>query len=397
MDEAPLAKTGVAEVKILFCAKHVVGRGGQEGFLRRLGAFLISKGHDVEVLASAADPIPGATHASVSVPRWVGRSAWDWAAARAVAAASEQREYDVSFGGQKMWGCNVLRPGGGVEAEYWSVRLADRYAWPPLRALARTASVKRCFDLDAESRGYSAPALRYVIANSELVRHSIAQRYPAIADKVEVIQNGADLERFSALANQETRTATHNELGLDPARRTAVFSGPSFRRKGPPRALTALELTRHSAESAGWQLSVLGGGKRGRAQRLVQQLGLSDAVRFVGNTSEPERYYAASDVLLYPSFYDPCANVTFEALASGIPVITTRRNGASEVITDGQQGWTVSHPDQVEAMARHLAALTDEARLADMKAAARALAEDHPMSGKLADIEAVLKEASRQA
>jgi len=347
-------------------------------------------------LASEADPIPGATHTAVNVPRGVGRSAWDWAAARAVAAAGAQGEYDVSFGGQKMWGCNVLRPGGGVEAEYWSVRLADRYAWSPLRAFARTASVKRRFDLDAESRGYSDPALRYVIANSELVRSGIVRRYPAIADKVEVIHNGADLERFSPPDGEDTRAATHNELGLDPARRTAVFSGHNFRLKGLPQALNALALAGRNSAS-GWQLIVLGGGKQGYARRQVQQLGLDDAVRFVGNTSEPGRYYTACDVMLYPSFYDPCANVTFEALASGIPVITTERNGASEVITDGQEGWTVSHPDQVETMAEHLRALTDDARLADMKAAARALAETHPMNGKLADIEAVLKEASRQA
>ncbi len=397
MDATALAQTGLDCMKILFCAKHVVGKGGQEGFLRRLGSFLISRGHDVEILASATDPIPGATSTSVPIPRWVGRATRDWTAARAIAAVSTQHEHAVSFGGQKMWGCNVLRPGGGVEAEYWAVRLSDRYASPSLRALAQAASVKRRFDLNAESRGYRDPRLRYVVANSQQVRDGIVRHYPAVADKIEVIYNGADLKRFSLPDGDSVRVAIHRDIGLDPARRTAVFAGHNFRLKGLPQAMAALALANQSHPKAGWQLIVIGGGRPARMQRLAQSLDLADAVRFVGNTATPDQYYAASDVLLFPSFYDPCANVTFEALASGIPVITTRRNGASEVISDAVEGWTVDRPDCIESMAEHLNALEDAGRLSDMKTAARALAEKHAITDKLADIEAVLKEASRLA
>jgi UDP-glucose:(heptosyl)LPS alpha-1,3-glucosyltransferase len=381
-------------MKILFCAKHVVGNGGQEGFLRRLCAFLLSQGHEVEIIASAADPVQGATCTRVPVPRWVGRAAWDWAAARAVVSESTQHERDVSFGGQKMWGCNVIRPGGGVEAEYWNVRLSDRHAWPPLRALAREMSIKRRFDLYAESRAYNDPALRFVVANSELVRNGILQRYPRLTSNVNVIYNGADLKRFSATPDADTRTRIHNEVGLDPARHTAVFAGHNFRLKGLPQALAAMELAGRDNREP-WQLLVIGGGRRASMQNMVQRLGLTNSVRFVGNTSTPEQYYASSDVLLFPSFYDPCANVTFEALASGIPVISTKRNGASEVITDARDGWTVDHPNCIETMAAHLNALEDPGRLSEMKAAARALAEKHSITKKLTEIEEVLKEASR--
>ena len=130
-------------------------------------------------------------------------------------------------------------------------------------------------------------------------------------------------------------------------------------------------------------------------RQLAHRLGIDHAVRFVGGVSDPRPYYAASDVLLFPSFYDPCANVTFEALASGIPVISTKRNGASEVISDGNEGWTVEHPDCIEAMASHLSSLQDSARLADMKAAARALAAKHTTTSKLTEIESILEAASR--
>ncbi len=383
-------------MKILFCAKHLVGRGGQEGFLRHLCAFLVKQGHELEILASASDPVPGAICTDVSVPKWIGRAAWDWAAARSVVAESRHHERDVSFGGQKMWGCNVIRPGGGVEAEYWNVRLSDRHKTPLMRALAKASSIKRRFDLDAEARAYNDPALRYVVVNSELVRNGVLRRFPTLGDKIRVIYNGADLDRFSVPTNPDARTNIHKELGLDPSRRTALLSGHNFRLKGLPQALAALEVAnRKEQQGAEWQLIVIGGGRPSHVQRQIRKLDLVDSVRFVGNTSTPEQYYAASDVLLFPSFYDPCANVTFEALASGIPVISTKRNGASEVITDNREGWTVENPNCIAEMALHLNALEDAERLSDMKAAARALAENHAITDKLADIEAVLKDASR--
>ena len=383
-------------MKVLFCAKHIVGNGGQEGFLRRLCVFLIEQGHDVEIIASAADPISGAVCTDVLAPKWIGRAAWDWAAARAVVAESHQHERDVSFGGQKMWGCNVIRPGGGVEAEYWNVRLSDRHKNPSMRALAKASSLKRHFDLNAESRAYQDPALRYVVVNSELIRNGVLRRFPTLSDRIRVIYNGADLDRFFFPTNHDSRTDIHKELDLDPNRRTALFSGHNFRLKGLPQALAALEVAnREKQPGAEWQLIVMGGGRPSRVQRQIRKLDLVDSVRFVGNTSTPELYYAASDVLLFPSFYDPCANVTFEALASGIPVISTKRNGASEVITDNREGWTVENPNCIAEMALHLNALEDAERLSDMKAAARALAENHAITDKLADIEAVLKDASR--
>ena len=381
-------------MKIQLCAKHIVGTGGQEGFLRRLCAFFIAQGHAVDILTTAADPIPNAGCKTVTTPWWTTRPMRDWAATRAVASEIQPDAYDVSLGGQKTWGCNVIRPGGGVEAEYWKLRFEDRYACSPIRTLAQVTSIKRKFDLDAEARGYRSPELRYVIANSKLVRRSLLQRYPELGDKVRVVYNGADLERFSCNNTSEIRERIHKELELDPDRQTAVFAGHNFRLKGLPQALHAIALAAHKSGSQQCQLIVLGGDRPSRMHKLMHELGLEKAVRFVGNT-DPQPYYAASDLLLFPSFYDPCANVTFEALASGIPVISTQRNGASEIITDGSEGWTVAHPNCISEMAEHLNALQDKGRLSDMKAAARERAAEHTVHDKFTEIESILAAASK--
>ncbi len=381
-------------MKIQLCAKHIVGNGGQEGFLRRLSAFFIAQGHTLDILTTAADPIPNASCKTVTTPWWTTRPMRDWAAASAVAAEMNPSTYDVSLGGQKTWGCNVIRPGGGVEAEYWKLRLEDRYAVSPVRKLAQATSMKRKFDLDAESRGYNSSELRYVITNSKLVRDSLLQRYPNLGDNVQVVYNGADLERFSDTNATEVRERIHKELGFDPDRQTAVFAGHNFRLKGLPQALQAIALAAQNSGGQHCQLIVLGGDHPSRMQSIIQQLGIEEAVRFVGNT-DPKPYYAASDLLLFPSFYDPCANVTFEALASGIPVISTQRNGATEIITDGHEGWTVAHPNCISEMAEHLNALQDSSRLSDMKSAARELATQHTVLDKFAEIESILAAASK--
>lgn len=375
-------------MKILFCARHLLGNGGQEGYLKRLAAYLARRGHAVEVLTTAADPIAGVTVTRIDAPARGGRSRREWQACAAIAAALARRAGEVSFGGQKLWGCSVLRPGGGVEAAYWREYLNDRYRWAPARRLAAWSSGKRRHDLDAESRGYRDPALRAVIVNSELVREGLRRHYPGVAARARVICNGADTTRFQPPRDSGLRAAVHDGLGLRPDRLTAVFSGHNFRLKGLPQAIAAVAAATRRGGCC--QLIVLGGGRPGPMRRQARRLGVGDSVRFVGNTAEPERYYAASDVLLFPSFYDPCANVTFEALACGLPVISTRRNGASEVLCDARDGWVVEHPDHIAALAEHLAMLRDPARLADMKSAARATALRHPIEAKFAEIEATL-------
>ncbi|MDD5706242.1 MAG: glycosyltransferase family 4 protein [Kiritimatiellae bacterium] len=383
-------------MRVLFCVKHLVGRGGQEGYLRRLATFLVARGHQVEVICARADDIPGIRCTRVRLPAMVARPAWDWAAARAVVAESVRHPCDVSFGGQKMWGCNVLRLGGGVEHEFWEMRLTDRYRWAPLRAAARLMIVKRRFDLNAERRAFSDPALRRVVVNSDMVRRGLIGTYPWMADRVEVVYNGADIARFAPASDAAARTQVQRDLNLDPGLLTAVFAGFDYRRKGLPQALEALALLKRRDPARRTQMIVMGVKAQSGVARLVARLGLSGEVRLIGNTPCAEKYYAASDFLLFPTYYDPCANVTFEALASGLPVITTRRNGGSEIVADDREGWTVEHPDRIDEMAAHIEALHDRARLSRMQAAARRLAETHPLEDKLAAIEAVLVEAARE-
>src|SRR5205807_233495 len=98
-------------------------------------------------------------------------------------------------------------------------------------------------------------------------------------------------------------------------------------------------------------------------------------VRILPPTPQIERYYAAADIFLLPSYYDACSLSVLEALAAGLPVITTSRNGASEALQGGRSGFTIRHARDLEAHQGALAALLDPDRRAAMGAAARRSAE----------------------
>jgi len=95
-------------------------------------------------------------------------------------------------------------------------------------------------------------------------------------------------------------------------------------------------------------------------------------------------------VLLFPTWYDPFANVTLESLAFGVPVITTRQNGGSEAIEPGVNGWVVSEPEAIGEMADALALAGDPARRAGLREAARAAAGRLDLTGQLRAVESVL-------
>src|SRR6202011_200606 len=74
-------------------------------------------------------------------------------------------------------------------------------------------------------------------------------------------------------------------------------------------------------------------------------LGLADVVHLLGFLPEIRPAFHASDFFVLPTYYDPCSLVVFEALACGLPVITTACNGAGELITEGREGFVITHPD----------------------------------------------------
>ena len=140
------------------------------------------------------------------------------------------------------------------------------------------------------------------------------------------------------------------------------------------------------------RLLVVGGKRLGGWRRAAARLGLADAVRFVGPVDDVLPYYAAADVYVHPTIYDTCSLVVLEAAACGLPVVTTRCNGAAELFHDGDDIHLIAEPGDDAALAAKIAALLDPAVRRATGAAARQTSMQHTFEQNVDEIVALYQE-----
>jgi glycosyltransferase involved in cell wall biosynthesis len=181
----------------------------------------------------------------------------------------------------------------------------------------------------------------------------------------------ADFARFDALESREVRALRAELLGASGGL-LLLFVGRLVLQKDVPTLIRSMATIAAGRPDA--RLVVAGDGpERPAAERLVDQLGIRDAVRFLGAVPYPDlpRYFAAADLFLLPSRYEGNARVLTEAAAAGRPAVTTDVSGASDTVVDGETGAIVpvERPDLFAE--RVLALLADDERLRAMGARAR--------------------------
>jgi len=171
-----------------------------------------------------------------------------------------------------------------------------------------------------------------------------------------------DLDRFHPKNRAIFRKAKRTELGIDDKTILLLFAGNNYRLKGLEPLLHALTYLKRCFPNQPFQLLIAGRGLMRRYLRMARKLGVSGCTLFWGPVKEMEKYYAASDIYVHPTFYDSCSLTVLEALASGLPVITSRFNGAAGVITSSRGGRILDDPADMEDLAESIAFYFDEER-----------------------------------
>ena len=200
-----------------------------------------------------------------------------------------------------------------------------------------------------------------------MARDEIATRFRVSADRLHVIHNGVDSERFrpGAPAAEERRALA----GVTPASGPVwLFAGSGWRRKGADTAIAALA----RSDNRDARLWLVGRDRPAPWRALARRNGVADRVDFLGQRADMDRVYRASDALLLPSRYDAFANVCVEAAASGIPVVTSATNGSSELMH--RCGRVVDDPEDVDAFANAIDQLGDPARRRELGSRGREMA-----------------------
>ena len=213
---------------------------------------------------------------------------------------------------------------------------------------------------------------RAIIANSIMVKNDIIKHYAIPGKKIHVIYNGVDLLRFRPV-EREKKIAGKNLFNIKKQERVILFAGGDFRRKGLPALLKAFSLLNEKNA----RLVVAGKRPNVKYLSMAKKLGIEKKVTFTGPVREIEKLYSISDVFVLPTIYDPFSNATIEAMASGLPVITTAYNGASELIENGVHGFVIDDPSDSDSFAEKISSALFYAE--DMGKQARLKAEEYPI------------------
>lgn len=371
-------------MKIALCYESVVpGRGGAETYIADLARRLAQDNHEVHVFACDwdAEALP-ASLAYHPLPRPRGPRLWrPWRFALTCERALESHPDLVSIGFNKTWGQDVLCPLGGLHAASAEHNIRKhRGTFSRLIArLVKGLDLAHWSYMLLEHRQYLGSRPPLIVANSDMVRGHFHEHYAIDPEDVRVIRSAIDPGRFAAPDRLKRRLEWRQAWGIDPDETVALMVAMNYRLKGLEPLLHAVKLL---AGRDRFRLLVAGNPRMGRYERLAQRLGIADRVCFLGPCRDVQNCYFAADFLVHPTFYDPCSLVVLEALACGLPVITSKYNGAGELLDPPSEGFVVDDPHDHRQLSGCLAQLLNPAKRAACAQAARKAAtrwtfEDH--------------------
>jgi UDP-glucose:(heptosyl)LPS alpha-1,3-glucosyltransferase len=386
-------------MRIGLVRSRYVPTGGAERVMADLARAFAEDGHQVHLFAREWPEAPrgeGAAGGAARVtchrvpvppgPRFARVLAFAWGATRRL----EAHALDATLSFERILRADVYRAGDGCHREWLRQRGRDRTGWG--RGLDRVNPLHVTL-LALERRLLARGGCRRIIANSRMVRDDILRHYGAPAAAVRLVYNGVALERFSPAARERWRGEVRRQLGRAEADLLLLFVGSGFERKGLDCLIRGLAAAAAAdpALARAWVV-VAGQGDPGPHRRLARARGLDQRILFLGPSARVERLYAACDGLALPTRYDPFANTCLEAMACGLPVLTSAANGAAELVAAAGAGLVVGEPRDAAEVGRAIRALADPGLRARMGRAGREVALEHPTRRQAAETLAVLRE-----
>ncbi len=344
----------IALINPIFSRSH----GGGENYPLDLARALIDLGHEVHLVGRLIDFAPdGAVPHLLTPPNWLRFLRPLYFSGHACRFLTGQR-FDFTYAMNRSLGADATFLGGGVHGHHLAMRYPNMVS-RGLHILMRPVNI---VNYHLERQLYQHQPNPFVVANSQLAKSHLMRAYGVPDKNIAVVRHGIDHAVFNGEVRATYRQAMRTELGITQDDVAVIFVANNYRLKGLPVLIDALGLLRGDVAAKRLRLIVVGKGKAGEYRLQARHRGVADQVRFVGPSAEIQRLYAAGDVFALPTQYDPFAVVTIEAMACGLPAITSRDNGASEIIEHGRTGFVLDSPRDADELADCLRQLLDKER-----------------------------------
>jgi len=363
--------------------------GGGERYVDTLSAALSDAGTEVRILCATWD---GSSAGKVGVERisaprkpvplrllLFARAVREWAA--------NHPEW-LLFSLERVPGAEVYRAGDGVHAE-WLLRKRSLRPWTWPLDCVRPLNLAY---LHLERTMFGSPALRLVIANSNRGREEIVRRFGLPAEKIRVVHTGIDIARFPLDRKADARVRFRRRFGIPDGETVFLFVGSGFARKGVGTIARAARLLAGRG-CAAFRVVLVG---KGDPSAHVRSAGhASDRLLFTGPVAGADDLFLGADAFLFPTVYEPFSNACLEAMAAGLPVVTTVVNGVSEVLREGVSGFLLEDPFSAAALADRMEKLLSSDLRRRLGEQARRVAEAYPVERNTRETLEVLDSAWR--
>ena len=331
-------------------------RGGIERVLLECTNFLASRGHDVHVYASDWDA--ELLHSAVVCHRVSGPGrfpamamlAYAFRSRRALAAMDPRPDVVGVFG--------VQCPPGGllwVPSVHGAWLKISRGTRGFLSQLKQRLNPFHPVVLAFERLYFGRRKYTQLLAHTQDVRSDLMSLYNVPSQDITILPNGYSDSEFNIQARRTHRAAMRKQLGYTDSDRVVAFVANELQRKGFEPLLRAVA----SLDDPRIRILAVGRLDPGSCQDDIKRLGLSQRVHFTGASDSVAPYYAATDVLALPTQYEAWGLVIIEALACGLPVLTSRLAGAAVAIREGETGSLIADPRDPAEIARALRPLLD--------------------------------------
>jgi UDP-glucose:(heptosyl)LPS alpha-1,3-glucosyltransferase len=344
------------KLRIAFVRRGYSPSGGAEAYLKRLARGVIEAGHEVQLIATnewPADEWPFGPIRRLHAESVIGF-------ADELEQIRPQLACDALFSLERVWSCDVYRAGDGVHRAW----LARRRRFElPLKQFVRTLNHKHRDLLQLEESLLADRKAARVIVASEMVKNEIVDLYGYPTNNIHIVPNGVPLDQFRF--DPDLREKSRDHLKVKPDEIALLFAGSGWERKGLLFAIEAMALCKNRK----MRLLVVGRGDKRLYKTTRLRFWRQEPVQFLGEVADLVPLYAAADMFILPTTYDPFSNACLEALACGVPVITTRSNGFSEIIEDTVHGSIVNHAGDLIGLRNAIRFWSDSSRRATVRSA----------------------------
>ena len=381
-------------MKIAFCIENFKpSRGGAERYVHDLSKLLAGEGHELHIytLQGRADPGGSEVLHLVRVPaspKFLKTLYFAWKVRRLL----QRQQFDIIHSFGRTWGMDIFQPLGGVQFSslVGNLRSIESILSRCLKAFTYFISLRRLSYFLVEA--IQLKKAQIVIAISAMVKNDLIRYTRLNPDKIVIVRNGVDLEKFRPEARAARRDKLRRELELREEDILILFVAHNFRLKGLHVLILAMAELKKTRPEVSFKVGVLGEGKKKQFARMARQKQVADRIIFLGGREKPECYYAAADICVHPSYYDPSALVVLEAMASGLPVITTAYCGTSEIIEEGKDGYIVADPGNISSLTAAIYRLRDPRLRRKMGESARRKSEYYPFRRNMREIVEIYRE-----